>query len=372
MNLFVKRIFLIFFGFFLFFSSLEFYFWYGPSGMSFKSLYSVDPVLGWDYMPNSSVSFTDDMGHESVISIDANGLREDNDFSSDRPTVIVLGDSFAANIGLNSSDVYTDILEDEFFSGVNVINFGVKGYGIVQDYLKLRDKGFDLDPDLVVLVFSTGSDFMDDSSYSSTFVFSRNRPKARFEEGSLVFYGIPVDGEVDSVIHWMLRRSKALYWLYYAVGNVIGFSEHPLFPPEVRMIDDSSVLANGSFHLACDLLLSMGEELDDRNVDFLVLISPRVHIVDDEMFMDLSNDYLLSPSDRFSLNNRFRECLEAGGVDVFDLSDDLVAHERKSRGLDLYDPSDFHWNARGNMFVAEILYDHIMDEMNVSALKKNT
>ena len=62
-------------------------------------------------------------------------------------------------------DTFWSVMERELgqcalFAGrrVEVINFGVSGYGTVQELMTLRHYVWDYDPDVVVLAFTTGND----------------------------------------------------------------------------------------------------------------------------------------------------------------------------------------------------------------------
>jgi lysophospholipase L1-like esterase len=65
---------------------------------------------------------------------------------------------------------------------VEVINFGVSGYGTAQELLALRHKAWRYDPDLVILAFLTGNDLRNNSRALQ----GGNRPYFMYKGGELV------------------------------------------------------------------------------------------------------------------------------------------------------------------------------------------
>ena len=84
--------------------------------------------------------------------------------------VAVLGDSYAEAMQLPMAQAFWAVLERELAGcgaldgrPVEVINFGVSGYGTAQELLTLRHDAWRYDPDLVVLAFLTGNDVRNNS-----------------------------------------------------------------------------------------------------------------------------------------------------------------------------------------------------------------
>ena len=72
--------------------------------------------------------------------------------------VLVLGDSIIMGSGLSEQDTFPALLQQELadrFPGrrFEVINAGVSGYGLPEEYTVLKEDGLRLEPDLVVLGF---------------------------------------------------------------------------------------------------------------------------------------------------------------------------------------------------------------------------
>ena len=74
--------------------------------------------------------------------------------------ILVIGDSFVSNISVKDNEVFTEIIERQL-KNTAVLNFGVPGYGQVQEYLLLKEWFCKINPDLVIVVVFIRNDFED-------------------------------------------------------------------------------------------------------------------------------------------------------------------------------------------------------------------
>jgi lysophospholipase L1-like esterase len=120
-----------------------------------------DAELGWVLIPNSR--FTHKKPCFNVeVKINSYGLR-DEEFSleKDKGTyrILVLGDSLTFGVGVENQDSYPEQLEEILNSKMQdryryeVVNAGVYGWGTHQEYKYLKRKGFDFDPNLIIVAF---------------------------------------------------------------------------------------------------------------------------------------------------------------------------------------------------------------------------
>lgn len=109
----------------------------------------------------------------TYLRINSAGLR-DREHARQKPPhtfrVAVLGDSFAEARQVPIEDTFWAIIEKKLqrcpsVAGrqVEVINFGVAGYGTAQELITLRREVWDYSPDLVLLVVTPGNDIRDNS-----------------------------------------------------------------------------------------------------------------------------------------------------------------------------------------------------------------
>jgi lysophospholipase L1-like esterase len=126
-------------------------------GSETKHLFNVfraDSVLGWALRPSWSGR------HEKFdfrvrVHIDAAGFRAMPQVAApDARRILVVGDSFAFGWGVEDDETFSAVLARALArdAPVEVINAGVPGYSTDQYWLFLRERGFALAPDLVLLV----------------------------------------------------------------------------------------------------------------------------------------------------------------------------------------------------------------------------
>jgi hypothetical protein len=215
-------------------------------GVSERSLsYLYDAELGWAPAPNSSSvvagARTIHAQHNSL------GLR-DIEFTLDaQPTILFLGDSFVWGLDAEADERFTDLLRSRI-SGYKILAAGISGYGTDQEYLLLKRLWAKVQPAVVVLIFCTQNDRLD----NSTSIRYEGYQKPYFvtaRDGSLVLRGQPVPKSRLQYIKedWLVHN----LWLARLVAVSYLKIRHPLVyvpdPTErlVSMIRDF-VEANGA------------------------------------------------------------------------------------------------------------------------------
>lgn len=128
-----------------------------------KELYGIGPVifmesdndiLLYEMRPNASLL------REGInITINSQGMR-DFEYAPEKKDnvyrIAVLGDSVTANTDLSISDSYPKILEGKLNSNpqnkkFEVLNFGVNGYGTLQEIEVLKEKALRFNPDMIII-----------------------------------------------------------------------------------------------------------------------------------------------------------------------------------------------------------------------------
>jgi hypothetical protein len=185
-------------------------------GVSERSLsYRYDAELGWAAVPGSSSVVTNartvHAQHNSL------GLR-DIEFSLDaQPTILFLGDSFVWGLDAEAGERFTDLLRSRI-AGYKVLAAGISGYGTDQEYLLLKRLWPKVRPAVVVLIFCTQNDRLDNSTNIRYEGFQKPY-FATAADGSLVLQGEPVpksrlqyikeDGLVRNL--WLARLAADVY-----------------------------------------------------------------------------------------------------------------------------------------------------------------
>jgi hypothetical protein len=154
------------------------------------SFYRYDAELGWSSIPGARGTLTRrEFSH--AVRINGHGLRGP-ETSREKPPgvrrIAVLGDSFTWGVGASEEELFTSLIE-KGLPGTQVLNFGVSGYSPVQYHL-LTEKVLSFDPDIVVIVFCLGNDFIDNVQWRR---YRYYKPFARLDErGEVVLDGYPI------------------------------------------------------------------------------------------------------------------------------------------------------------------------------------
>ncbi len=141
------------------------------AGIAFPIFSRPDDERGWALRPGARGRFEAEGGSWVVINRD--GLR-DREHSRTKPPgtlrIAVLGDSYAEALQVPVEQTFWSVLEgnlnrsgSEHGWQVEVLNFGVRGYGTAQELLTLRCCVWDYSPDIVLLAFVSGNDLSDNS-----------------------------------------------------------------------------------------------------------------------------------------------------------------------------------------------------------------
>jgi len=185
-------------------------------GVSERSLsYRYDAELGWAPAPGSSSI----VANARTIHVQHNslGLRDIEFHLDAKPTIMFLGDSFVWGLDAEADERFTELLRTRI-SSHKIVAAGVSGYGTDQEYLLLQRLWPKIQPAVVVLMFCTQNDRLD----NSTNIRYEGYQKPYFtiaSDGSLVLEGQPVPKsrlqtiKEDWLVHhlWLARLMSAVY-----------------------------------------------------------------------------------------------------------------------------------------------------------------
>src|SRR5205085_9563838 len=140
-------------------------------GYTYPSSYTTDTARGYALRPCMQGWYR--KANEVYIKINCAGLR-DRERSLQKPPdtyrIAIVGDSYAEALQVPLEDAFWSVLENKLqacpaFNGrkVEVINFGVSGYGTAQELITLEQEVWAYQPDVVLLAVTTNNDITDNS-----------------------------------------------------------------------------------------------------------------------------------------------------------------------------------------------------------------
>lgn len=137
-------------------------------GIGYTVYVWTDPVTGVSHIPGVKSRTRAEGG--SWISINRDGMRGPDAELAAAPNtyrIALLGDSFIEAFEVRYRQTVGEVIERRLSAlrgtPVEVLNFGVGGYGTTQELLTLQHKVWKYSPDLVLLAVTTGNDISDNS-----------------------------------------------------------------------------------------------------------------------------------------------------------------------------------------------------------------
>jgi lysophospholipase L1-like esterase len=163
------KLYLILFG--LLFSLLVCEIFLRVIGYSYPIFYTTDYYRGIALRPGIEGRYQKE--GDSYVRINSDGLR-DREHAKTKPAntfrIAVLGDSYAEGLQLPFENTFCALLERKLRDcaalggkDVEVVNFGVSGYGTAQELITLRHNVWQYSPDIVLLAFTTNNDVTDNA-----------------------------------------------------------------------------------------------------------------------------------------------------------------------------------------------------------------
>jgi hypothetical protein len=201
--------------------------------LSEKNLsYRYDAELGWFPIPNSvtqvTATRTIEARHNSL------GLRDVELGETSKSSILFLGDSFVWGYDVEADERFTDILQRDL-PKKRIVNAGISGYGTDQEYLLLKRLWDRIRPSVVVLVFCTNNDRLDNSTNQRYFGYYKPYYVIA-PDGSGEFKGYPVPISKNYSVNnsWVAKNvllARLAFLVYFAVAH-----------PEVQVPDPTEHL----------------------------------------------------------------------------------------------------------------------------------
>lgn len=175
--------------------------------------YEYSDYLGWKNKPfaNGTLSIADSI---SNVRINSRGLR-DYEHTYSKPNgktrIEFLGDSFTWGYGVDQSQRYATIFENEinkkFQNSIEVIDMGTSGYETDQEYLLFKNEGVKYDPDIAVLAYHNDATFLLKKE-----AYGYPKPYFEIENSSLKLMNVPVPARNVTWDQRFYLHDNGLFW----------------------------------------------------------------------------------------------------------------------------------------------------------------
>ena len=361
------------------------------AGFDYPTLYLADPERGYALLPGAETRWQREGSAD--IRINAAGLRDRDHIPAKPPDTVriaILGDSFAEALQVPLETTFWAVLEQaltarDCFGGqaVEVINFGVGGYGTAQELLTLRGQVWAYDPDLVLLAFFPGNDVK-----NNAFALEQNPEYPYFvlHDGVLI-----QDDRFPTNKHLRFRQLFGYGSKYLRIFGVVqlvkdrlrlgGFQ--PPSPPAAEEVWTEFGVDNAVFQppgidawrsawgVTEALLQAMHRETRARQVDFLLVTLTTGIAVHPDPTIRANFKRHLAIDTLFYPETRLAALADREAIPLLILGPPFQAHAEANQvylhGFENAHLGGGHWNIAGHQLAGKLIADKLCSEFRVQS-----
>jgi hypothetical protein len=375
------------------------------TGYSYPEFYQLDQTRGYGLRPGAAGLYRKE--GRSYVRISSDGLR-DQEHTITKPAntlrIALVGDSYPEALAVPLEQTFWWVMkgklaECDAASGkaIEIINFGVSGYGTAQELLTLREKVWKYSPDVVMLAVTTNNDVTDNSralKKVDEIPYFVNRDNQ-----------LTLDNSFQSSRTFLWRQSRINRfgrWLrdHSRVVQVVVEGHHslkiisaswrarwsqpePAAAPKTspRQTNDSSgeaelgtdnliyrepqtVVWTDAWQVTESLIKQMRDEVQARNARFLLVTLSNGAQVSPDRNVRERLQKRLGVTDLFYPDNRLRSLSQRENISLITLAPELQQFaERNQLFLHGFDKNlgNGHWNVVGNRVAGELIAKKICE-----------
>jgi hypothetical protein len=328
---------------------------------------------GWALNPGTSGWYTNE--GRALFTVNGQGLH-----GPERPKtkplntirIAVLGDSFTEARQVPMSQNFCSVIERELAQcpgvdgkHIEVLNFGVAGYGTTQELITLHRYVWDYSPDVVVLAFYTGNDVLDNSPQMSTWTHMRPFFVKRNRQWEL-------DNSFQNLRHFrkaVARETGLGRWLYdhlrlvqlfeAARQSLKGAAEGGGLGISALMYKDTPAL-HDAWEVTYYMLSTMHREVEARSARFLLvtLNSPIMLNADSPATKQFARQHRMS--DLFYPDKRMASWAAATRVQDLSFAEPFRRYAGSHHGAMLY-LSKGHFSIAGHLLAGQLIANRLCE-----------
>ena len=303
-----------------------------PKSARSTDFWQFHPRYGWAHIPEKVGRFSS-FGFDTEIKINQKGFRgsEVAYERSDKPRIVVLGDSFVWGFGVEESEMFTSVLKT-LVPDVEIVNLGVNAYSTDQELLLYVEEGRKYSADLIILVVSD-NDFTDNARSMVSHIYAK--PLFSMNAGTVVLSD-PIIQEPPFLKRVLVKSASRSYLLtcanrYLEVSRVEETRGY-------RRDEEKPFPRSYAQELTMNLILELHKQISNDGARMLVIFA----------------DGMLQAEEAASY------------LKPYDISSEVLDHYMNLSDATLHLPQDFHWNAKGHRLVADVISKRLSQQLKPS------
>lgn len=310
-----------------------------------------DSVLGWTPKKNF-VGIHERDGFAISVHQNRFGLRTSNKLLMKNPErkrrIIILGDSYVWGYGVGDKDVFTELTKPG--SDVELINFGVSGYGTDQEYLFYKKLGKSFEVDEVILMITPYNDFMNNISRKQ---YGYKKPYFKLANEHLQLISDHLKpNTLKNIQNWLNERLYGFNYINSLFRNrrFLESRKKGASAPKQFVLDGNSVSDSdrNSMKITIRIVDELRKLVRSQGREFKVVFIPyKVHIN-----KNINRNHPMVPL--------FAEKLYEQGIEYLEPFFIFSRHSEKMANL--FNQRDNHFSIAGHNLFARILLDRQLVE----------
>ena len=342
-----------------------------------------DDTLGVSLVPNMNVVHSRGC-FQGLVNTNEWGMRDrSRSLSSASLRIALLGDSMLEGVHVKPSEVMNIQVEDILSSmgkhDVDVLNFGIAGIGTTQEFLVYETRAAKFKPDVVVLLFLTGNDVLNNSQSIQTQMYGLHTWYAPYyvRDTNGKFRLVPVASRPFHNLRLVFEQHSKLFYYLERIWDRVQLPAFLSSDPDLgwQVFSNSpNPEWNEAWAATEESLIRLNAAVRRDGGQFLVLVLPE--------FFDYDPDWRQTAKARFgenlpqwvrpeSASERLREIASRTGISLEFLAPYAQAyrdaHDLKWPYLSL--TCDSHLSALGHRVIAEAIVDKLR-QRNILPIKR--
>lgn len=353
-------------------------------GNSYERFNQTDPILGGFHLPNARERI---ITPEYDVQIQTNklGLRG-RDYNFNKPSnirrLIVLGDSFTEAFQVSEEESFVKQLESLYNGNhdndsIQVLNFGMGGFGTTQEFLIYKTLGVKFHPNIVLLAFYVGNDFSDNYKPVG---FSENRPYLHIDNDK--FY---ISEPYKNTAFFRTKRFLKEYFYFFnflefkirfnpllsRLLTQMGIVRKTILPekessnyPEVFNVYkiDYNKDWDSAVQTTEILIKMLQKEITQNGSKLIVVMIPDIRQIDEKIWTETKEKYPAMKDVQWDLlkPNKILEKIlfeqDIAHIDCYSVIKDAMI-----KGIRCYYNYDFHFNVNGHKLTAQYIYQYLIE-----------